>query len=271
MSPSPADLLYPPTQNGLQKSLGAALDVAAVTSVTLNNTTGIQNKKGIFLVDRIDTSGTEKDSSYREYITFDNVSGSTLTGLTRGLGGTTDQDHATGAIVEFIPDVVQQQALIDTLLAEHGTDGTHDPRVIAKLNDTQTFTNKTISTASNTLTGAATLTGTQTLTNKRITPRIVSTTDDATAVIDCDVTDEYVLTAVANATTFTVTGTPTNGQKLIIRFKDAGVAKDLTFTGFTAVGVTLPTTTVASKTHYVGAVYNSAASTWDVLAVAQEA
>ena len=111
---------------------------------------------------------------------------------------------------------------------------------------------------------------TQTMTNKRVTPRVVTTTDDATAVIDCDVTDQYQLTAVANATTFTVTGTPTAGQKLIVRLTDAGVAKGLTWTGFTAKGATLPTTTVAGKTHYVGFIYNATASTWDCVAAIVE-
>jgi len=113
-------------------------------------------------------------------------------------------------------------------------------------------------------------TDTQTLTNKRVTQRVVTQTDDATAVIDCDITDQYQLSAVANATEFTVTGTPTDGQKLIIRYKDAGSAKGLTFTGFTALGVTIPTTTVISKWGYVGAIFNSAANTWHVLAVSNE-
>lgn len=116
-----------------------------------------------------------------------------------------------------------------------------------------------------------TISSTDTLTNKRITKRVVTTTDDATAVIDVDVTDDYQLSAVANATTFTVTGTPTDGQVLIIRYKDAGVAKGLTFTGFTALGTTIPTTTTAGKWGYVGCKYNLAATTWHVLAVNTEA
>lgn len=112
----------------------------------------------------------------------------------------------------------------------------------------------------------------QTLTNKRISPRIVTATDDATAVIDIDVTDQYQLTAVANATTISTTGTPVNGQKLIIRLKDAGVGKGLTWDAvFRAVGVTLPTTTVAGKTHYIGCIYNSADSKFDAVAVVAEA
>lgn len=118
----------------------------------------------------------------------------------------------------------------------------------------------------------ATLALTETLTNKRITPRVVTTTDDATAVIDVDATDVYELSAVANATTFSTTGSPTDGQKLMIRFKDAGVAKALTWDAvFVAIGVTLPTTTVASKWHYVGCQYNTAATKWHVLAVGQQA
>jgi hypothetical protein len=117
----------------------------------------------------------------------------------------------------------------------------------------------------------ATLAGTETFTNKRITQRVVTTTDDATAVIDTDVTDVYQLSAVANATEFTLTGTPTDGQKLLIRLKDAGAGKALTWTGFTAIGVTLPATTVASKWHYIGCTYNSAATAWHAIAVTQEA
>lgn len=114
-------------------------------------------------------------------------------------------------------------------------------------------------------------TDTQTLTNKRITKRVVTTTDDATAVINVDVTDVYELSAVANATTFTLTGTPTDGQTLIVRIKDAGSGKSLTWTGFTEIGVTLPTTTTASKWHVVGVIYNSVATQWQAVAVVEEA
>jgi len=111
----------------------------------------------------------------------------------------------------------------------------------------------------------------QILSGKGITQRVITTTDLANSVIDCTITDTYQLSAVANATTFTVTGTPTDGQKLIIRYKDAGAPKGLTFTGFTALGVTIPTTTVTSKWGYVGAIFNSAANTWHILAASVEA
>lgn len=102
--------------------------------------------------------------------------------------------------------------------------------------------------------------------------KVVTTTDDATAVIDVTITDQYQLTAIANATTISTTGTGVAGQKLIIRLKDAGVAKALTWDGiFRAVGTTLPTTTVVSKTHYIGCIYNATDTKWDAVAVVVQA
>lgn len=115
-------LYHPPTQNGLQKTLGAQLDQGVTASATFNNVTGIQNKPGLFVVDRIDSDGNEKNASFREYISFEGTSGSTVTTLVRGLGGTTDQDHAIGAVVEFVSDVVQMQAIIDALESKTGVD-----------------------------------------------------------------------------------------------------------------------------------------------------
>ena len=67
-----------------------------------------------------------------------------------------------------------------------------------------------------------------------------------------------------------------DGQKMTFRIKDNGTARALTWTtgsskAFRAIGTTLPTTTTISKTVYVGCVYNSTDSRWDVVAIAQEA
>lgn len=108
-------LYYPPTTNGLQKTLDVQLDEGETSSLTLNNVTGIQNKPGVVVINRIDTNGTEKAASLREWIKYTAVSGSTLTGLTRAVGGSTDQDHAVGSVVEFVPDVSVFQAILDIL------------------------------------------------------------------------------------------------------------------------------------------------------------
>lgn len=109
-----AALKAPPSQDFLQKTLGAQLLTGITASATLNNTTGIQNLPGVFVVDRINTAGVETPSS-REVVGFTGTSGSTVTTLSRGLAGTSDQDHAVGAIVEFAPDVVWAQSMYDAL------------------------------------------------------------------------------------------------------------------------------------------------------------
>lgn len=117
------------------------------------------------------------------------------------------------------------------------------------------------------------LTGTETLTNKRVTPRFVSEASNATPTPNADTTDMYALTALAAGATFaSPSGTPTSGQRMMIRIKDNGTARTLAWNAiYRAIGVTLPTTTVISKTMYVGIVYNGADTRWDVLAVGQEA
>lgn len=108
-------LYYPPTQNALQKTLNDDLYTGVTSQATLNNTTEVQNKPGVFVVDRIDTDGALKSTSVREWVIYQGTSGSTLVTLTRGVGGSSDQDHATGAVVEFILDITWAQAIIDDL------------------------------------------------------------------------------------------------------------------------------------------------------------
>lgn len=113
---------------------------------------------------------------------------------------------------------------------------------------------------------------TQTLTNKRVNPRIGSTASSATPTPDADAHDMYEVTALAATAAFAApSGTPVDGQSLMIRIKDNGSARTLSWNSiYRAIGVILPTTTVISKTLYVGCVYNSADSKWDVLGVNME-
>lgn len=121
-------------------------------------------------------------------------------------------------------------------------------------------------------------TDTQTLTNKRVTPRVSSAASIASPLAwNSNSFDQYAATAQAGALTINAdAGTPTDGQRMMFRFEDDGTPRALTWTtgvskGFRAVGITLPTTTVAAKVLYVGCIYNVADDRWDALAVGQEA
>jgi hypothetical protein len=118
-----------------------------------------------------------------------------------------------------------------------------------------------------------TISSTSTLTNKRVSPRSTSEASSATPTINTDNVDAHDITALATAVTSMTTnlsGTPTAFQKLIVRFKDNGTARAITWgAGFVANGVALPTTTVISKLLTVGFIWNG--STWGCVASAQEA
>jgi hypothetical protein len=114
----------------------------------------------------------------------------------------------------------------------------------------------------------ATLAGSETLTNKRIIQRVGTTASSATPTPTGDDSDLYTITALAEDATFAApSGTPTNGQKLMIRIKDNGTARALSWNAIYRAGdIPLPTTTVLGKTMYLGFVYNSADSKWDLVA-----
>ncbi|MEK7140631.1 MAG: hypothetical protein AAB815_02480, partial [Patescibacteria group bacterium] len=130
-----------------------------------------------------------------------------------------------------------------------------------------------VTTAGTNTASVVTVGGTQTITNKRMEPRIVSaasyTTDTGTS-LSVATTDIFVITAQAGALLFNnPSGTPVQGQKLIIRIKDNGTARALTYgTEFRASSdLALPTTTVLSKTLYMGFIYNITDTKWDLVAV----
>lgn len=120
-----------PLQNAIQKQLDATL-AAGATSLTLNEDvsslfSGVSaTNPGTLVVDRIDSNGNVTTDGSREYITFTGVSTTTLTGLTRNAdSSSSDQEHAVGAIVEFVPDVLWAGSIKSTFETEHAAAGTH--------------------------------------------------------------------------------------------------------------------------------------------------
>ena len=105
-----------------------------------------------------------------------------------------------------------------------------------------------------------------------LNPRVQTVASSAT-VTPVSTNDLVTITAQAVGLTLAnPTGTFAEGQALMIRIKDNGTARTIAFgTDYRAIGVTLPTTTVISKTMYLGIIYNSTDGKWDVLGLNQQA
>lgn len=84
--------------------------------------------------------------------------------------------------------------------------------------------------------------------------------------------DEVIITAQStNLELKNPTGVAIDGKSLIIRIKDNGTARLISFgTQYRAIGVTLPTTTTVNKITYLGLIYNETNTMWDIIGVAQE-
>lgn len=104
-----------------------------------------------------------------------------------------------------------------------------------------------------------------------IIPRLQNVTSSAT-VTPTSLNDLVTITAQAVGLTIAnPTGTMTEGQALMIRIKDNGTARSIAFgTNYRALGITLPTTTVISKTMYLGLIWNNTDTKFDVVGLNQE-
>lgn len=159
-----------------------------------------------------------------------------------------------------------------TLAVSNGGTGATTLTGLVLGNGTSTFT--TVTAPSGAVVGT---TDTQTLSSKRVNPRVVSASaTSGNLTINGDTTDLYKAEGLTGAITLlTPSGTPVDGQKLMIRFEDNGSARSITWTtsagAFRAVGITLPTTTVLSKPTYVGCIYNSTDGFWDAVATVTQA
>ena len=105
-----------------------------------------------------------------------------------------------------------------------------------------------------------------------VNPRVQTVTSSAT-VTATSANDLVVITAqAAGLTLANPTGTWVQGKDLVIRIKDNGTPRSIGYGGkYRAIGVTLPTTTVANKTTYLGVIYNLTDDTFDVIGVTTQA
>ncbi|MBU1092540.1 hypothetical protein KJ836_02645 [Patescibacteria group bacterium] len=201
------------------------------------------------------------------------------------IGTTNYEDEAGYSIVnvenEAMDAIEKMQVLMGT------ASGTALLANAVSATGTATLTNKTINGAvigtsaitGGTITSAVittptgdvmTLTGTQTFSNKRKTARVTTSTSAGTHTIDSTNSDIFTVTAQNGTAVFaTPAGTPASGDTLVMRLRDNGTAAALSFgTVYNfSTELTAPTTTVASKTLYMGFIWNEINSKWECLAV----
>lgn len=95
-----------------------------------------------------------------------------------------------------------------------------------------------------------------------------SITSSAAPAINQSTCHQFNITALATAITSMssgLTGTPEDGQPIIIRIEDNGTPQSIAWGAkWRPVGTTLPTKTIPGSTIYVEARYNNAHSVWDV-------
>lgn len=123
------------------------------------------------------------------------------------------------------------------------------------------------------LTGPISASSTNTLTNKRNQPRVYNTASNTSLVPEISTYDVFEITALAGSILINnhSTSTPAADEKMIIRLKDDGTARGISYGSYyRAMGNALPSTTVLLKTMYMGFIWNSTDTKWDLIALAQE-
>ena len=161
--------------------------------------------------------------------------------------GYADAGSAVNDIIVLKPTAEWANNIADTLDVSHNDDGT--------LNDAAIDDVKAGIAAS---------------TDFRTQIRQSSVASTATLTPDIDTANLYDVTAQAAAITIAnPTGTPVNGDIIIIRIKDNGTARAITYgANFENIsGLDSITTTVINKTSIIGAMWNSTTSKWQIVSL----
>ena len=217
------------------------------------------------------TTSLDGDATFdRNSTTFD-VIGTSQTVTLSNLNTAIDVGHY---VTDSTPTGIPTGWTFRTLVTITGTQS-YRKQVITNLNSGQTYYGKTMSRISNNATTSLTWSDWRMVGDVEYPPRVKTDGSTVTLNINALITDQFNVTAQGSNLTIASPTNPTDGQKLTIRIKDNGTTRTLTWdpttSVFRAIGTTLPLLTTANKTIYVGCIYNSDDTKWDVVAVSEEA
>lgn len=160
--------------------------------------------------------------------------------------GYSDTGNQVGDIIVIKPTTRTQDELADVLGVSHDDDGTLNSAAM-----TQIATDATVATA---------------MSEARHKPRIRSQADTATLAPNIDSYNYERVTALAQAITVSnPTGTPYDGEGLLIEITGTaarGITWGSDFEANSQYGLSLPSTTVTTKTTFITFVWSAARSKW---------
>lgn len=134
------------SSNAFSTTLNGSID-NVVTTITLTSVTGLPTTGGVLVIDRQDGAGNDTPSR-REFVTYTGISGSDLTGVTRGVAGSTAQSHSSGALVEETMSVTHWNDAVSFLNVAHDSAGKITTSSTATISTARIYTNLNASGAS---------------------------------------------------------------------------------------------------------------------------
>jgi len=260
------------------------------TSMTVASTTGLPTGTAVTLViDATDPVSGASTPSLKEVVTGVVSNSTTVGNLLRGKDGTTAQAHTSNANVTMWITANLWNDFQSSYLAQHTQAGYHygisntggmsnsggfstDSITVSGTASLPTLGNTAVS-GTLSVSGATTLTGALTANGATFNGAVGISPQSATTVattLTPSSSNFVVLTA--QTTDFTVaypTISATEGETLVIRIKDNGTSHNINWNSvYNPIQVTLPSSTTAGKTHYIGCKWNGSTTKWDVLSVA---
>lgn len=260
-------------------SVAGGINNSVTSGIILQDISGVDDvtKPGVFCI----TWSDPLDTEVAEFVTYTSINPSTkeVNGVTRGEEGYSAKEHLNGATVAFVYSKSHHNDLADAIEKEHNDDGTHaditaDSITLAGTSAPAPTTQGLLEYDSDDdKLKYGDGTNTLVLVTDDYTGSTTTTASSATPTPTGNKAhNELYITALAEASELQVpSGTPTNGNKLIVRIKDNGTARALTYNAiYSGIVDTLPSTTTISKVLYMGFIYNSTSSKWEMVALTEE-